>query len=202
MIHDWFSRRDAPTVYRPYVQAPTGYLAIAVRADGDLASLVQPVRAAVRAVDPAQALFDVRPMTEALSERTIGLQYVAAIMAIFGVLALVLAVVGVYSLMAFIITQRTHEIGVRIALGANRRDVLQLTVGQSLRLTAIGVGLGLLISAALGRGLEAALMGVISNDIRLSAGFAAVLVLAAVSAGYLPARRATGIDPIVALRAE
>ena len=202
VIHDWFSRRDAPTVYRPYVQAPTGYIAVAVRADGDLSALISPVRAAVRAIDPAQALFDVRPMTEALSERTIGLQYVAAIMAIFGMLALVLAVVGVYSLMAFIITQRTHEIGVRIALGANRRDVLRLTVGQSLRMTAVGVTIGLLLSAALGRGLEAALVGVISSDVRLSLGFAAVLVLAALSAGYLPARRATAIDPIAALRAE
>ncbi len=202
VIHDWFSRRDAPTVYRPYDQAPSGYLAIGVRADGDLSALIPPVRGAVRALDPAQALFEVRPMTVALSERTIGLQYVAAIMAIFGMLALVLAVVGVYSLMAFIITQRTHEIGVRIALGANHRDVLRLTVGQALRMTAIGVTIGLLLSAAMGRGLEAALVGVISSDIRLSLGFAAVLVLAAVSAGYLPARRATGIDPIAALRAE
>ena len=202
VIHDWSSRRDAPTVYRPYVQAPSGYLAVAVRATGDLSSLVPPVRAAVRAIDSAQAVYDVRPMEVALAERTIGLQYVAAIMGLFGFLALVLAVVGVYSLMAFIITQRTHEIGVRIALGANRRDVLRLTVGQSLRMTAVGVTLGLLVSFALGRGLEAALFGVISSDIRLSLGVAVLLVLAAVSAGYLPARRATTINPITALRAE
>jgi len=141
-------------------------------------------------------------MREALAEKTIGLQYIAAIMGVFGMLALVLAVVGVYSLTAFIIAQRTHEIGVRIALGASRRDVLRLTVGQAGRMTAIGAALGLLLSAALSRGLEAALFGIIASDIRLSLAIAAVLILAAVSAGYLPARRATGIDPIVALRAE
>ena len=146
VIHDWFSRRNFPTVYRPYAQAPTGYLAIAVRADGDLASLVPAVRAAVRHVDPAQPIFDVMTLSEAVREKTIGLQYVAAIMAIFGLLALVLAVVGVYSLMAFIITQRTHEIGVRMALGANRRDVLRLTIGQAASMTAIGVALGLVLS--------------------------------------------------------
>ncbi|MBA3638125.1 MAG: FtsX-like permease family protein [Acidobacteria bacterium] len=104
--------------------------------------------------------------------------------------------------MAFIITQGTHEIGVRIALGAHCRDVLRLTVGQSLPIPATGVALGLLVSVALGRFLEAALFGVIASDIRLSLGFAAILVLAALSAGYLPARRATAIDPIAALRAE
>ncbi|MBA3295777.1 MAG: ABC transporter permease [Acidobacteria bacterium] len=202
VIHDWFGRRNHPTVYRPYSQAPSTYLAIAVRADGDLAGLIPAVRSAVRSVDAAQPLFDVMPMQQAVQERTIGLQYVAAIMAVFGALALILAVVGVYSLMAFIVTQRTHEIGVRIALGANRRDVLRLTVGQAARMTSIGVVLGLLVSAVLSRGLEAALVGVISSDIRVSLGFAAILIAAAVTAGYVPARRATGIDPIVALRAD
>lgn len=201
-IQQWFNRRNAPTVYRPYAQAPSAYLAIGVRADGDLAALIPAARAAVREVDPAQPIFDVMPMRQALAEKTIGLQYIAAIMAVFGLLALVLAVVGVYSLMAFVITQRTHEIGVRIALGAKRGDVIRLTVGQSARMTAAGAILGLMLSAALSRGLETALFGIISSDVRISLGFAAILITAALAAGYVPARRATKIDPIIALRAE
>ncbi|MBA2306362.1 MAG: FtsX-like permease family protein, partial [Acidobacteria bacterium] len=200
VIHDWFSRRNAPTVYRPFSQAPTGYLAIALRASGDLPALIPAVRDAVRSIDPAQPVFDVMTMSDALREKTIGLQYVAAIMAIFGLLALVLAVIGVYSLMAFIITQRTHEIGVRIALGANRRDVLRLTIGQAASMTAVGVGIGLALSFALSSLMEAALLGVIASDARVSMVFAAILVAAAVAAGYVPARRATAIDPISALR--
>ena len=141
-------------------------------------------------------------MRERLRLRTIGLQYVAVVMAVFGGLALLLAIVGVYSLMAFVVAQRTHEIGVRIALGATRGDVLRLAVGQTARLTAAGALLGLVLATALGRLMEAGLLGVVSSDARLSIGFAAVLVLAALAAGYIPARRATAIDPIVALRAE
>ena len=97
-------------------------------------------------------------------------------MAVFGGLALLLAIVGVYSLMAFVVAQRTHEIGVRIALGATARDVLRLAVGQTARLTAAGARSASLLATALGRLMEAGLLGVVSSDARLSIGFAAVLV--------------------------
>jgi putative ABC transport system permease protein len=201
VIHDWFVRRNYPTVYRPYAQGPTSQLAFAIRASGNLSSLGREATVAVRRIDAAQPVFDVMTMRELLHERTIGLQYVAAIMAIFGGLALVLAAVGVYSLMAFMVTQRTHEIGVRIALGASRRDVLHLAVGQAARLTTVGVAAGLALSVALSRLMEAGLLGVVSSDARVSLGFAAVLIASALAAGYLPARRATAIDPMTAMRA-
>ena len=121
-------------------------------------------------------------------------------MFVFGGLALVLAIIGVYGVMAFMVTQRTHEIGVRMALGATRRDVLRLTTRQAMTLSAVGVGLGVALSLALGRLIEAGLLGVASSDARLTAGLAAVLIASAMAAGYIPARRAASIDPTVALR--
>jgi putative ABC transport system permease protein len=200
VIHDWFAGRNKPTAYRPYLQAPTGALAIVLRAAGDPSGLALPAAAAVRRIDPAQALYDVMPMRESLHQRTIGLQYVARVMAVFGLIALLLAAVGVYSVMAFMVSQRTHEIGVRIALGASRGDVLSLTVGSAVRLTALGVAIGLLASLGVSRLLESALEGVLTGDLRVSLAVAGVLVTSAVLAGYIPARRATGIDPMVALR--
>jgi putative ABC transport system permease protein len=200
VIHNWFGRRNAPTAYRPYAQAPSLGLCFVIRGNGDLASLMQPAKAAVRSVDPSLAVFLLMPMQEALAERTIGLQYVAAIMAVFGAIALVLAVVGVYSLMAFMVTQRTHEIGVRIALGATRRNVVALTVRQSATMALWGVAIGLGLSFGVGRTLGSLLMGVISGDLRVSLGLAVILLGAAAAAAYIPARRATSIDPMVALR--
>ena len=202
VIQHWFAQRNPPIVYLPYAQRPTFNIAIAVRAGGDLSALMAPLRAAVRSVDAQQPVFDLMPMRQVLHVRTIGLQYVAAIMAVFGGLALILAVVGVYSLMAFIMAQRTHEIGVRIALGAARHDVLRLTVGQATRMAAAGVVIGLLLAAGVGRVMNATVRGVFVSDVRISLAFAAVLMVAAVAAGYVPGRRATRIDPLIALRGD
>ncbi len=199
-IHQWFGRRNYPTMFRPYVQGPTSYIAIAVRTSGDPTLLTSQTRAAIKAIDPTQPMFDVMSMRQQLSDRTIGLQYITVVMAVFGGIALVLAIVGVYGVMAYLISQRTHEIGVRIALGASSADVLRLTIGQAWRLTAVGVAVGLLLSAALSRLIEAGLFGLVPTDARMLAGFAAVLVVAALVAGYVPARRATIIDPVIALR--
>jgi putative ABC transport system permease protein len=202
VIQDWFMRRNYPTLYRPLVQAPPRGMALLVRTAGAPAAAIADARAAVRALDPAQAVFEVMPMRDTLQERTLGLQYVGAIMIVFGGIALVLAVVGVYGLMTFMVTQRTHEIGVRMALGATRRDVLKLAVGQTATLTAVGVGVGIASSFALGRLIEAGLLGVTSNDPRLVAGLAAILIFVSLAAGYMPARRAASIEPMLALRGE
>jgi predicted lysophospholipase L1 biosynthesis ABC-type transport system permease subunit len=201
-IHGWFNRRNYPTLYRPFRQAPAAGMALIVRTTREPATVAADARAAVRGVDPSQSVFELQPMRQTLRERTIGLQYVGAIMFVFGGLALLLAVIGVYGVMASMVTQRTHEIGVRMALGATRRDVLRLTVGQTGKLTAIGVALGVSLSLLLGRLIEAGLLGVASSDARITAGLAAILVVSALLAGYWPARRAASIDPTVALRGE
>jgi putative ABC transport system permease protein len=200
IIQDWYGRRNYPTLYRPYAQAPTTYLALLIRTNGEPTAIASDVREAVRAVDSGQPFFDVASMRRLLSERTIGLQYAAGIMLSFAALALLLAIVGVYSAMAYFVSQRTQEIGVRMALGATRADVLRLTIGQTIRLASIGVGLGVVISALLGRLIEAGLLGTASTDPRLVAACAAGLAAAAVAAAYLPARRAAAIDPAEALR--
>jgi ABC-type antimicrobial peptide transport system permease subunit len=145
-------------------------------------------------------VFEVMTMRRALHERTIGLQYMAAIMSVFAAIALLLASVGLYALITYLVAQRRHEIGVRMALGASGADVLRLTVGQAVRLTAVGTAIGLVLSVALSRLMEAALLGVATSDVRVFAGFAFVLTSTALLAGYLPGRRAAAIDPISALR--
>jgi putative ABC transport system permease protein len=202
VIHDWFVGRDQPTMYRPYAQAPSSFMGFGLRTAGDPEALASAARTALRDVDPMQPQFDVQSMRTTLGERTIGLQYIAVIMGVFGGLALVLAIVGVYGVMAYMISQRLHEFGLRIALGATGGDVLRLVVGQAWRLTALGVLIGSALALALGRLIEAGLLGVVSSDLRLLAGIAALVVAAAILAGYVPARRATVIDPMVVLRNE
>jgi putative ABC transport system permease protein len=200
VVHDWFDRRNYPTAYVPYAQSPTGNFGLAVRASGDPAALSSAARAAVRAVDPNQPVYDVMTLRAALGERTLGLQYIAAVMGVLGALALLLAAGGVYGVMAYMVAQRAHEIGVRIALGATRADVVRLTVSQTVRLAAIGVALGITLSVLLGRVIEWGLLGTAAVDGRIIAALGAVLSLSALAAGYIPARRAASIDPICTLR--
>jgi ABC-type antimicrobial peptide transport system permease subunit len=143
-------------------------------------------------------------MTErqVLADRTISLKYIAGVMGAFAGIALLLAILGLYAVMTFLVARRVREIGVRIALGASRRDVVRLALAQAIRLTATGVGIGALLATALGRAMEAGLLGIVSSDIRMTAALAAVLGITAIAAGYLPARRAAAVDPMTALRAE
>ncbi len=202
IIQDWFNRRMATTFYRPFAQATTTNIGFVVRTAGDPLAAAPAARQALLQVDPVQPVFELMTMRTRLHERTIGLQYLSAVMTVFAALALVLAIVGLYAVMAYLVTQRTHEIGVRIALGAAPTDVLRLTVAQAARLTFVGAAVGLGLSVALSRLMEAGMLGIASSDARVSIGFAAVLIASALLASYLPARRAATIDPIVALRTE
>jgi putative ABC transport system permease protein len=202
VIQDWFDKRNAPTMYRAIAQSPSDYLGIVVRTAGDPTAIAPSVRQALLKVDSTQPVFEMMSMRVQLKERTIGLQYLAAIMTLFAGLALLLAVVGLYAVMAYMVTQRRHEIGVRMALGASPRDVARLTVGQAARLTGVGAAIGFALSLALGRLMQAGLLGIASNDGRVTVGFGLVLVASALVASYLPARRAAAIDPLVALRTD
>jgi putative ABC transport system permease protein len=202
VIHDWFNRRNSPAIYRPLPQAPSDYLCLVVRTTGEPTVIAPEARRALLRVDPDQPVFDVMTMRRALHERTIGLQYLAAIMATFAGIALLLATVGLYALITYFVAQRRHEIGVRIALGASAADVVKLTVGQALRLTLTGAAIGVVLAVALSRLIQAGLLGIATMDARPLVAFAAILIATSLVAGYLPARRAAAIDPMTALRVE
>jgi predicted permease len=202
LIQDWFMRRNVPTMYRPIAQAPSDYFSVIVRTSADPTAVAGGVRAALLRVDPVEPVFDMMTMRRQLHERTIGLQYLASIMAIFAALGLILAAVGLYAVIAYFVAQRRHEIGLRMALGATGADVVRLTIGQAVKLTSIGTVIGLGLSFALARLMEAALLGIASSDAGVFVLFAAVLMTTALLAGYIPARRAASIDPMTALRAE
>jgi putative ABC transport system permease protein len=202
LVHDVFDAVNAPTLYRPYPQAPTSDVSFAVRTGMDPMALAAEVRRAIDRVDSQQPTFDVMTMRQMLSDRTIAMQYVAGVMGLFGGLALVLALVGLYAVMSYLVAQRVREIGVRIALGATPADVTRLTIAQAARLTAIGLAIGFVVALALGRFIEAALLGTATADVKVPILLALTLAVTALASSYLPARRAAAVDPMVALRSD
>ncbi len=200
-IDDWFVSRKEITAFVPVAQAPSAVVNLVVRTDGDPAALANAARRLVTSVDPAQPAFDVMTMGEALRVRTTGLRFVSGLMAGFGVLALLLATVGIYSVMAFHVAQRRHEVGIRMALGATARDILRLTVGHGARMASLGIAIGLGLGVALARLMQSALFGIVAVEPWLFASITAILALAALAASLLPARLATKVDPANALRA-
>jgi putative ABC transport system permease protein len=199
-IHDWFSARLEITAYVPVAQAPSTMVNLVLRTNGDPDALADPARRALAGIDPDQPAFDVMTMAEALRIRTTGLRFIGGLMAAFGVLALVLATVGIYSVMAFFVAQRRQEMGIRMALGATSHDILRLTLGHGARLAGVGIVIGLGLGVALARAMESALFGVVALEPWLFAAIALTLAAAALAASLLPARHATSVDPAIALR--
>lgn len=201
VIHHWFARREHPTFYRPYAQAPVGNMAFALRTRGEPEAFALAARRAVAAVDPNQPAWDVTSLRYALHRSTIGVQYGAGIMAVFGLVALVLAVSGVYAVMAYRIGLRESEFGVRVALGASPLQVLRLALGQAGRLTLLGLCLGLGLALVLARFMNAAFQGALAPDALSFVALSLMLAGTAFVAALIPARRALRADPMRLLRA-
>jgi putative ABC transport system permease protein len=199
---DPFERTLTPTIYRPYRQTPSPELDIAVRSAGGASSILPAVRAALAAVDPDQAPFNVRSQQKAISDSLVGLAYVATMLSVCGAIALILASIGLYAVMAFVVTSRTHEIGIRMALGAGIPDVLRLVVRQGIVVTGCGVLAGLLGALALARLISGLIFGVSSSDPVTFLLSSAILTAVAALATSAPAWRATRVQPLVALRHE
>jgi putative ABC transport system permease protein len=190
--------------YVPYAQATGGgpNLYVVVRTDGDPASLAPSVRGAIAGIDRDLPVFRVATMEQMVSDSLAQRRFSMLLFGIFAALALVLAVVGLYGVMSYAVAQRTHEIGLRMALGAQGRDVLRMVVGQGMGLVAVGLGIGLLGALGLTRLMASLLYGVSASDPLTYAGIAILLGAVALLASYIPARRATKVDPMVALRYE
>jgi len=189
-----------PDLYLPFADR-NQQVALAVRGRVPPASLVVPIRAAIRAADPTIPVYSIAPMDELIAGQTSQSRFTMWLMGIFAAVALSLAAVGIYGVMSYLVTQRTREIGIRVALGAEGRDVLRLVVGNGARLIAAGVAIGVALSFALERLVASLLFGVTAAD--AASGVAvAVLAVVALAACYLPALRATRVSPLTALRYE
>jgi putative ABC transport system permease protein len=199
---DSLNRSQRKSVYLPHAQISIGGMALAVRTRSNPESLVTAVRSQVRELDPNQPVTAVRTMSEVLSRSVWQPRLYAILFGVFAAVALLLATVGIYGVMSYAVTQRTHEIGIRMALGAQRADVLRLVIRQGMWLALVGVGIGVLASLGLTRLMQSLLFGVGATDPVTFAGVAALLIAAALIACYIPARRATKVDPMIALRYE
>ena len=189
--------------YVPYAQRPNSAdLFLVVRADGDPAALAPAVRARIASVDRDLPVYKVTTMEKLVSDSLAQRRFSMTLFGVFAALALALAVVGLYGVMSYAVAQRTHEIGLRMALGAQGRDVLRMVVGQGMGLVAIGLGVGLVGAFMLTRLMSSLLYGVSAADPLTYAGIALLLAAVALLASYIPARRATKVDPMVALRYE
>ncbi len=200
--YSWIDKNDVPTIYRSYRQSPPYYASLVLRTGGEPLSFVPAVRSQVAAVDPDLSLFNIKALDKVISDSVVGIAYVAVMMGVLGMIALVLAAVGVYGVMSNAVGERTNEIGIRMAMGATANDIQKLVLGKGALLTLIGMGIGLPVAFLLANALSSLLFGVKAADPVAFIVLPLVLAAVATLASYLPARRAVRVDPITALRYE
>jgi putative ABC transport system permease protein len=200
--HESLDKEPRPEYFQPHAQAPNGSIIFAVRTNVDPMSLLPTLKARIWEVNATQPIYAVSVMADAIDASLKSRRFSLWLLCAFASLALALAMVGIYGVMSYATTQRTHEIGVRMALGAAANDILKLVLRQGMRLTIIGVGIGLASSFALTRLMSRLLYGVSATDPLTFVAAPLLLAGIALLACYVPARRATKVDPMIALRRE
>jgi predicted permease len=193
---------DWPTIYNPYAQVPVTAMTLTVRTAGPPMALASALIREVHQLDPDQPVADVRPMEEVVDQAVANARFNTLLLGVFAGVAFVLAAVGIYGVISYDVTERTNEIGIRMALGAQPKDVLKLVLGQGARLAVYGIVAGLLGATALTRLMGAMLYGVNPTDALTFAAISILLAIVALAASYLPSRRAMALDPVIALRHE
>jgi putative ABC transport system permease protein len=201
-IFNRIDREPEPTIYRPFAQNYSARASLIVRTDGDPRGLISAVRREVAAFDENLPPQELQPLSETVSLASWSARTGAAVLGVFGLLGLVLAAIGIYGVLSYSVSRRTREIGLRMALGAEARDVIKLILKQGLGLTLIGAMIGLTLAVAVTRLLASLLYGVTATDPATFAAAVLFVIGIAMLACYLPARRATKVDPMKALRCE
>ncbi len=191
-----------PTIYNPYTQWPPAYVVVALRTAGEPRALAVPAERAIHQLDPDQPVTDVRTMQDVVDRSVSAPRFAAAVLAFLAVVAFMLAAVGIYGVISYDVSDRTHELGIRMALGAERTHVLRLIVGHGARLAALGIAIGLGAALLLTRLMASMLYGVRPTDFYTFATISLALGAVALAASYIPSRRAMALDPLVALRHE
>ncbi len=201
--HESLDEKEQPEYYVPFFQTPDRQMDLVVRsAASNPAALAFAVRGAIKSIDKDQLIWEAKTMDERVAESVAPRRFQMLLLGLFAALALLLASIGIYGVMNFTVTQRTHEIGIRMALGAQARDVLRLVIGQGMRLALIGVSAGLISAVAVTRLMASLLYGVSAIDPAVFAGVSLLLTAVTLLACYIPARRAMKVDPMIALRHE
>jgi putative ABC transport system permease protein len=200
--HEGLEEKISPEVYVAHAKSPWRSMTVVVRTAGEPTQIVSAVQNELRSLDRDQPIFNVRTLDRVVHESLAGPRVAAAMMGVFALIALLLATIGIYAVMSYTVTQRTHEIGVRLALGAQPRSILRMIVGQGMVLTLIGLVVGLGASLLMSRAMTKVLFNVTATDPATFVSISIFLALVALAANYFPARRATKIDPMTALRYE
>jgi putative ABC transport system permease protein len=200
--HFGLDRDTNPEVYLPYLQDLNMTMNLVVRSAIDPASLTGAIRKQAQAMEPNEPVNQIVTMDKRLSDSVAPQRFQMLLLSVFAAVALVIAMVGIYGVISYAVSQRTHEIGVRMALGAQAKDVLKMVIWRGMRLTMIGVAIGLAAAIALTRVMKSLLFNVSATDPATFALIALLLIAVALIASYIPARRATKVDPLQSIRSE